>query len=133
MEKLLQQNKKIRELKKFLLRSNHIQKFKGKHVKPNELIKKATFNLNNTSSAKYGCSPEQIEEQALDPNTGKYFQEVCDFHHLIKVTENRDQTERFDTKLDKTKKRLRDLLEIGEKVLVLGERLQKKRCAWKIV
>ena len=81
---------KIHELKKLLLRSKRIEKFKGKRIKPNELIKKATFNLNNTRSAKYGYSPEQIEEQALKPNTGKYFQEVYDFHDLMKVKEDRD-------------------------------------------
>ena len=42
------------ELKKTLLRSKRMEKFKGKRIKPNELIKKATFNLNNTRSAKYG-------------------------------------------------------------------------------
>ena len=36
---------KICELKRLLLRSTCIGKFKGKHIKPNELIKKATFNL----------------------------------------------------------------------------------------
>ena len=44
----------------------------------------------------------------------------------MKVKENRDQTERFDMKVDRRKKRLRDPLEIGEKVLVLAERLRKK-------
>ena len=34
------------------------------------------FNLNNTRSEKYGYLPEQIEEQVLNPDTGKYFQEV---------------------------------------------------------
>ena len=86
---------KICELKKLLLRSKRIEKFKGKCIKPNELIKKATFNLNNTRSAKYGYAPEQIEEQALNPNTGKYFQEVYDFHRLVKVIEDGDRGERF--------------------------------------
>ena len=117
---------KIRELKKLLLRSKRIEKFEGKQIKPNELIKKATFNLNNTRFAKYGYLPEQIEEQALDPNTGKYFQEVYNFCRLIKVKEKRDRTERFDTKLDRRKRRLRNPLEIGEKVLVLAEPLRKK-------
>ena len=54
------------KLKTLLLRSKRIQKFKGKCTKANEL-KKATFSLNNQRSAKYGYSPEQIEEQALDP------------------------------------------------------------------
>ena len=45
---------KICELKKLLWRSKRIEKFNGKRIKPKELIKnKATFNLNNTKSAKY--------------------------------------------------------------------------------
>ena len=104
---------KIRELKKNLLRSKSIQNFKGKSIKPNELIKKATFDLSNTRSAEYGYSPEQIEEQALDLETGKHFHKVSDFHRLIKVKENRYRTERFDAKVDGHKKRLRDPLEIG--------------------
>ena len=64
---------KIRESKNVLFRSKRIEKFKGKRIKPNKLIKKVTFNLNNTRSAKYGYSPEQIEEQALNLDTGKYF------------------------------------------------------------
>ena len=79
------------------------------------------FNLNNTRSAKYGYSPEQIEEQALDFKTGKNFQEIYDFHCFIKVKENRNQKERFDTKLDRRKTSLRDPLEIREK----AERLRK--------
>ena len=109
---------KICELKRLLLRSTCIGKFKGKHIKPNELIKKATFNLNNAKPAKYGYSQEQIEEQALDPNTGKYFQEVYDSHRLIKVKGNRDRTEKFDAKVDRCKKRLIDPLEIVENVQV---------------
>ena len=75
---------------------------------------------------KIWISPEQIEEQALDSNTGKHFQEVYDFHRLIKVKESRDQTEKFDAKVDRRKKRLRDPLEVDEKVLVLAECLRKK-------
>ena len=45
---------------------------------------------------------------------------------MIKVKENKDPTERFDAKGDRPKKRLRDPLEIGEKVLVLAECLSKK-------
>ena len=64
---------KIKELKKTLLRIKRMEKFKGKRIKPNELIKKAMYNLNNIRSAKYGCSPQHIEEQALDPKMGKNF------------------------------------------------------------
>ena len=45
---------------------------------------------------------------------------------MIKVNENRDQSERFDIKVDRSKKHLRDPLEVREKVLVLAERLRKK-------
>ena len=34
---------KICELKKLLLRIKHIEKPKGKHIKPNELIKKSNI------------------------------------------------------------------------------------------
>ena len=70
--------------------------------------------------------PQQIEEQALDPKTRKYFQEVYDFDRLIKVIENRDRLERFDAKLDRCKKRLRDPLETDENVIALAEHLRKK-------
>ena len=115
------------ELKKLLLRSSkRTEKFKGKHIKPNKLIRKSAFNLNNTRSAKYEYSPEQIEEQAITPKTKKHFQEVYVFHRLIKGKEDRDRRERFDAKVERRKKHLRDPLEIGEKVLVLAERLRKK-------
>ena len=52
---------KIRELKKLLLRNKCVQKSFSKRIKPNELIKKTTFNLNNT---RYFC-PEQIEDKSL--------------------------------------------------------------------
>ena len=55
--KTLVVEQKIRELKKPLLRSKRMENFKGKRIKRNELIKKATFNLNNTRSTKYGYSP----------------------------------------------------------------------------
>lgn len=45
---------------------------------------------------------------------------------MIKVEENKDRLERFDSKTDRGKKRLRDPLETAEKVSVLAERLQKK-------
>ena len=117
---------KIRGLKKTLLRSNLMEKFTGKQIKPNELIKKVTFKLNNTRSAKYGYSPQQIEVQALDPKMGKHFQEVYDFDWLIKVKENRDRLERFDAKVHRRKKRFRKPLDIDEKFLALAKRLRKK-------
>ena len=76
---------KIREFKKKLLRSKRIEKYNKKRIKPNDLIRKATFNLNNVKSVKYGFSPEQIEEKSLNKETGEEFTEIYDFHGLIKV------------------------------------------------
>ena len=49
--KVFAAEQKIRELKKILLKSKIIEKRSGKGFKPNELIKKATNNLNKTRSA----------------------------------------------------------------------------------
>ena len=117
---------KICELRKLLLRSKYNEKIKDKRVKPNEFIKKVADDLKNIKSTKCGYSPEQTEEQALNQETENYFQEVYGFHGLIKVEENKDRLERFDSKTDRGKKRLRDPLETAEKVSVLAERLQKK-------
>ena len=46
---------------------------------------------------------QQIEEQALDRKIGKNFQAVYNFDRLIKVKENRDQSEKYDTKVDRRK------------------------------
>ena len=77
------------EFKKILLRSKRIEKYNKKRMKLNDLIKKATFNLNNVKSVKYGFAPEQIEEKLLNKETGKEFTEIYDFHRLIEVKENK--------------------------------------------
>ena len=118
---------KIREWKKLLLRSKRIKKLLGKRVKRNELIKKATCNLNNTHCVKYSFSPEQIEEKCLDPKEGQKFRETYDFSKLCRIKEAQGRSERYAKNLDARKKRrLRDPLDIGEKVLVLSKRLKKK-------
>ena len=94
----------------------------------NELIKKTTFNLNNTRSAKYGFSPEKIEEKSLEPERWQQFKETHDFSRLWRVKEVQGRSERYAKNLDARKKRkLSDPLDIGKKVLVLTERLKKKK------
>ena len=114
-------------MKKLLQRSKCIKKSLRKRVKPNELIKKSTFNLNNTRSVKYGFSPEQIEEKSLGPKAGQKFRENYNFTRLWRIKEAQGRSERYAKYLDARKKRkLRDPLDIGEKVLVFAERLRKK-------
>ena len=111
------------------MRSKRVHKSFSKRIKPNELIKKATFSLNNTRSAKYGFSPGQIEEKSLDPERGQQFKEIYDFSRLWRIKEGQGRSERYAKNLDaRRKRRLRDPLDIREKVLVLAERL-KKSCS----
>ena len=76
---------KIREFKKILLRSKRLEKERGKRLKPNDLIKKAAQNMIETVSTKYQLAPETIEKRSLNPNDGKYFQEIYDFMRLRKI------------------------------------------------
>ena len=55
------------------------------------------------------------------------FHKIYDFHRLVKVRKFAERYEPSDTKSDRRfHKKLRSPLEIGEKVLVLAERLKKK-------
>ena len=53
---------KIREFKKILLRSKCFEKNSNKRIRPNDLIKKAAQNMNQTISTKYQLAPEAIEK-----------------------------------------------------------------------
>ena len=55
------------------------------------------------------------------------FQELHDFHRLTKIGKDFDRRDRLNAEQDKRNNRkLREPLEIGEKVLVQAERLKKK-------
>ena len=54
-------------------------------IKPNDVIKNVAQNMNETISTKYGFVPETFEKRSLNPNDGKYFQEVYDFVRLDKL------------------------------------------------
>ena len=113
---------KIRKFKKILLRSKRFEKLKKNRIKPNDFIKKAPQNMNETISTKYGFAPETIEKRSLNPNNGKYFQEVYDFLRLRKIENNQLRNKKFDLKIDKRKRTLRSPLNLTEKVFILVER-----------
>ena len=80
--------------------------------------------MSRTNSQKYGYPPETVEKKALSDNI---FQEIYDFHKIVKVSKDAARYKRNDIRLDKkSRKKLRSPLLIGEKVLVLAERLKKK-------
>ena len=64
---------KIREFKKILLRSKRFEKLRKNKIKPNDLIRKAAQNMNETISTKYNLAPETIEKRSLNPNDGNIF------------------------------------------------------------
>ena len=95
-------------------------------IKPNDLIKKAAQNMNETISTKYNLPPETIEKRSLDPTDGKYFQEIYDFVRLRNIENSQMRNDKYDQKIDKRKRKLRSPLNLDQKVLVLAERLKKK-------
>ena len=82
--------------------------------------------MNETISTKYQLAPETIEKKSLNPNDGKYFQEIYDFMRIKKIENNQMRKAKYDQKIDRRKKTLRSPLNLDEKVLVLAERLKKK-------
>ena len=110
---------KIREFKKLLLKIKSLYKKNGMRVKPNELIKKTTTNMNKTKTTKYQIEPEYVEKKSLEDDN---FREKFDFNRIEKVGKNNKRIERYIIKKDANKRKLREPLAIGEKVLVLSER-----------
>ena len=117
---------KITESKKISLRSKRFEKSRKNRIKPNDLIKKAAQNMNETISTKYQLAPETIEKRSLNPNNSKYFQEIYDFMRIRETENNQMRNDKYDQKNDRRKRTLRCLLNLDEKVLVLAERLKKK-------
>ena len=115
---------KIREFKKTLFKIKKTYKRLKKKLNSAKLIQKTVKNMNNTKSVKYGLEPETIEKESLNDEN---FKERYDFDRLIRVTKAFKRYKRHDFKVDlKRKKRLRDPLTIGERVLILASRVKKK-------
>ena len=115
---------KIRELKKIIFKTKNAYKLSKKKINSKKIIEKSVQNLNNTNSEKYGAPPEIIEQKTLE---NEVFKEVYDFYRLAKVSKDAGRYERYNEQLDKKqKKKLREPLNIGERVLILAERIKKK-------
>ena len=80
--------------------------------------------MNKANSPKYGMAPETVEEKSLESENVR---EVYDFHRMVRVSRDAERYKRNDIRFDKKScKKLRSPLTVGEKVLVLAERLKKK-------
>ena len=110
----------IRELKDRVSKLN-AQKLK---IAPIKIVQNSTLNMNLMKSIKYGLSPEEIESQSLK---SERFRILFNTHRTEKTQKLRARRDRYDRKCYMAKrKKLRENLIIGEKVLVLAERIRKK-------
>ena len=110
---------KIRELKTRAAKLN-IQKLK---LSPIKKILKSAANMNSVISKKYGLSPEEVETRSL---SDKKFRVLFNFHRIEKTRQVHERLNRYNKKKYRCKKKkVRDKLNIGEKVLVLAERIKK--------
>ena len=84
----------------------------------------STANMNIQPSKKYGFSPEEVERRALE---SERFRIVYNMQRLEKTDQLNQRQDRHDKKkYSRKRKKLRDDLNIGEKVYVLAERIKKK-------
>ena len=110
---------KIRELKTRAAKLN-IQKLK---LSPIKKILKSAANMNSVISKKYGLSPEEVETRSL---SDEKFRALFNFHRIEKTRQVHERLNRYNEKKYRCKKKkVRDKLNIGEKVLVLAERIKK--------
>ena len=107
------------------MKGKRLEKESRKRLKPLQLISNVTKNMNNTISTKYGMTPETVEQKSLAKD-GDYFTEVYDFLRVRKIGTNQARNLKYDLKKDRRKKQLRSPLNLGEKVLILAERIRKK-------
>ena len=108
---------KIRELKSRIAKLN-VQKLKAFSTK---IISSSTSNINSVQSEKYGLSPDEIEKKSL---SSERFRTRFNFHRIEKTKLVKDRLDRYDKKKYKAKRRkLRENLNVSEKVLVLAERI----------
>ena len=70
--------------------------------------------MNETISKKYQLAPETIEKRSLNPNDGKYSQEIYDFMRLRKIETNQSRNDQYNEKIGQRKRKLRSPLNIDE-------------------
>ena len=85
--------------------------------------------MNKIKSTKYQIEPEYVERKSLEDDN---FREKFDFYRIGKVAKNNERTKRYSIKKDANKRKLRQPLMIGEKFLILSERIKKKDAPGKL-
>ena len=108
---------KIRELKTRIAKLN-AQKLKINHTK---IIQNSTQDMNIMKSIKYCMSPEEIDKRSL---ASEQFRTVFNMHRIETSRKIHNILDRYDKNWYSKRKKLREELLIGEKLLVLAERIK---------
>ena len=108
---------KIRELKTRIAKLN-AQKLKINHTK---IIQNSTQDMNIIKSIKYCMSPEEIDKRSL---ASEQFRTVFNMHRIETSRKIHNILDRYDKNWYSKRKKLREELLIGEKLLVLAERIK---------
>ena len=108
---------KIRELKtKLNISKLNVQKLK---ISPKKIIEISTENMNIQPSKKYGFSPKEVESRAIK---SERFRTIYNMHRIEKTDKLNMRMDRYDRKkYSKKRKKLREYLNIGERVFWLNE------------
>ena len=93
-------------------------------ITPTKIIQNSALNKNTMKSEKYGLSPEEIEQQSL---ASEQFKTIFNMHRIDKTKRLHERLDRYGRRRYTSKRRkLREDLMIGEKVLILAEKIKKK-------
>ena len=98
----------------------------GQNLKltPKKIIEISTVNMNIKPSVKYGISPENIESKSL---SSERFKTLFNMHRIEKTQKLNVRLDRYDKKIyQRNRKKLRENLNVGEKVYILADRIKKK-------
>ena len=80
--------------------------------------------MNIKPSVKYGILPENIESKSL---SSERLKTLFNMHRIEKTQKLNVRLDRYDKKIyQKKRKKLRENLNVGEKVYILAERIKKK-------
>ena len=113
---------KIRELKKRVARLSGQKKLLK--LTPKKVIEISTENMNISPSRKYGIAPNVVESKS---QKDEKFKTLFNMHRLERSTKLHDRLDRYDDMIyERKRKKLREKLNVGERVYVLAERIKKK-------
>ena len=100
---------------------NRDGKSKTRCLKPYEVIRKSTNNMNSLPSKKYSIAFNKIEKKSLG---SEQLKEWFDMNRIEKISREVGRQERYHKNIyDRKKLSLRQPLELDKEVLILSERI----------